>query len=445
MGAPAIIAALAAKDDEEIRGALVAGYVLTIPDDTDPLTWDPREVTGVGGATVQTVRWQGKLWDRDEDDVSSADEITVITLADGTNYLTNDVSMPVAVISKTIDTPPDEIDRQYGDAHLIPDAANDDWAGHEGDVALWTARGYYFRPPAVGHLLYIRDELGYVHYSEANEWEAGIGAYTIDSGGVRPSNLFIRAWSVENSTTTAPPATGPAAEQYIIGASATGAWAGHDKKIAWRPAVDAAFLLTTPFVGEEAYDRALGYRVKWTGTEWAAAGAIWVNRATSFTAGSGSTTAPSGNTFYAAYSATTAPTTAQRRRIDDVGLSYTARRTSAPLIFKYNADTLVYPTATGSGSTDIGDLVIALFRDSETNAIAWHKINFPKEVIQAIIALGGTIGSYNLHISAEFEIEANNASAHTYRIAVMSWNRVSAVGWDIFELTRRRFHVQEAA
>ena len=93
MVAPAIIAALAAKDDEAIRNALIGEGIGYIASATDPLTFDPRAVTGVGGVKFQVVLWQERLWFRNESDVSEADEITVITLADGANYLTNDVRL----------------------------------------------------------------------------------------------------------------------------------------------------------------------------------------------------------------------------------------------------------------------------------------------------------------------------------------------------------------
>jgi hypothetical protein len=64
-----------------------------------------------------------------------------------------------------------------------------------------------------------------------------------DVGSVQPQNLLIRDWNVENQTTNAPPANGPAGEQYVIGPLPTGAWAGNAKKIAFRPALNGAFVI----------------------------------------------------------------------------------------------------------------------------------------------------------------------------------------------------------
>ncbi len=274
MGQSAIIAAIEDKDDEALRSAIVAELIPVIASGVDPQTYDPRELGVAGGSVFAVVCWQELLWFRNEDSLADHDEITCIRLADGVAYLTNDVRFPDAVLSRTVATPPLDTDSPpvaFGDCYLVPAGATDDWADHENELALWTARGWRYRPGAYGMLIYVRDpvDLGFVHFNADDEWEDGVGPRNLVDGSVRPSDLLIRSWDFENQTTTAPPASGPAGEQYVIGPGATGAWAGQDKKIAWRPAADAAFRITTPFVGEEGYDKALGKHIRWT------AGGIW--------------------------------------------------------------------------------------------------------------------------------------------------------------------------
>src|SRR5688572_25255805 len=95
----AIPGAIASKDHEAIRAAIVNELIPIIPADVDPQTWDPRELEGAGGNVWLAVNWQERFWYRDDDSVADHDEITCIILLDGGHYLTNDLRMPQAVLS----------------------------------------------------------------------------------------------------------------------------------------------------------------------------------------------------------------------------------------------------------------------------------------------------------------------------------------------------------
>lgn len=424
MGQSAIPAAIAAKDFAEMRAAIVSELVPVIPDVTDPQTWDPRELGVSGGNVWKAVIWQGRMWFRDDDSVDDHDEITEIVLLDGGHYVTDDVRFPAYVLSRSVDTPPDPDDvdpedrPQYGQAWRVPDAANGDWAGHENEVAMWTARGWRYRPADIGDLHYIVDEAGYEHVNADEEWEDGIGAFALQPQSVRPNHLLIRAWSFENQTTTSPPSAGPAGEQYVVGPGATGAWSGHDGKIAWRPGTDGAFIITSPFVGEEGFDKSLNIKVRFSGTAWVSAEGAYVGRNSVKTTSGSTTLSPDASAYL--YSASSAPTLSSRRVTDDVVLSYAAKKANNKLRFQYRA-------AMSSINTEF---VVALFRDSEATAIDW-------------VPLSPIAASIDALINVVFEIAASDAASHNYKIFLFRNSNSDRIAGAT--LTRRLFEVVEQA
>lgn len=400
MGASAIPAAIAARNWEDMRAAFVSELVPVIPAATDPQTWDPRELGVAGGNVWKAVIWQEVIWHRDPDDsTTDHDELTCIVTLDGSRYKTNDVRFPESVLSRTITEPPIS-GVEYGDTFLVPEGGTEDWAGKDGYRAMFTARGWKFRPPSVGELVYVADpvDLGFIHVNDQGEWEDGVGPRNLIDGSVLPRHLLIRSWQVENQTTTAPPSEGPAGEQYIVGPAATGAWAGHDKKIAWRPATGAAFVITTPFVGEVVFDKNLNIPIRWNGTAWeSAAGAIifhdykFENGTTGFTL--------SGSGFYT-YSPTTAPTTSNQHVIESLQFTHTAKRVGAKIIVTYIADVVVSagaPVATG------------LWIDAQSASVRWTR-GGP--------GAGAQFSDHQQNFVAV--IEATDTLSHTYRIKIMT-------------------------
>lgn len=398
MGIQELAAAFTARDWEEQREQLIGGLIHFIPAATDPQTVDPRELAASGGAVAPIVAWQEKFWWRDEESTADHDEITVITLLDGTNYVTNDIVFPPVVQSRTLSAEPDEDSSpavEYGLAWRIPEGATgDEWPDHENEVALWTARGWRYRPGNIGDLHYILDEEGYEHFNADEEWEDGIGAFAIQAGSVQPDDLLIPAgWQFENQTTTAPPATGPAGETYIIGPAATGAWSGHDGKIAWRPALDTAFVIRTPNVGEIGYDKNLGIRVSWNGSAWVSAAGSLVGFKASTLAEDGAFSQFGASADYG-YSAGTAPTKAggTERGAQSAGLAYAVKAVGNKL--RIRARGVIGATTTNTWA--------AIFRDLENAAIDWT----------------AKIGAVGDTFDVSFIVTPADTNSHTYYFAL---------------------------
>ncbi|MBY9045493.1 hypothetical protein, partial [Pseudomonas fluorescens] len=153
------------------------------------------------------------------------------------------------------------------------------------------------------------------------------------------------------------------------------------------------------------YDKAQANDFRFDGSVWASATGVWVGRAsigptngTVDTSFLGST----GATYF--YSATVAPTTSQRRATDVASaLTYSAKKTSALLRFQYNADCNFAPGASGV-ATNNRPAVLALFRDSESNAIAWKMIPFVVDLTFANILAS------NVNLNDAFEIAATDTA-----------------------------------
>lgn len=445
MGSSAIPAAVMARDPEAIRAALVSELVPVIASNVDPQTWDPRELPGVGGNAWQAVIWQERLWFRDEDSLTDHDEITCIRLLDGIAYLTNDIKFPGFVLSRTIATPPDEEDRAYGDTHRVPAGATDDWAGHENDDAMWTARGYRFRAPVTGDLHYVVDEAGYEHFSADDEWEDGFGALVFENGTIRPNSLLIRGWSVENETTNTLPATGPAGEQYIVGPSPTGAAAGQAKKIAWRPATDAAFIFTTPFVGEKVYDKATQTEVRWTGTVWQSSVSGYASIITAEATAAASIASTGSASPGYAFSPTTPPTSTANRSVlgDPLICPVTADYAGQLIEADYVASQTTRLALTGGGSLSFVKITAGIFVDSEVNARDWHEIFYNAQVSGAY----SDVLHASIRFEAKFRLSLADTSAHTLKVIFFIQTNFDAANLSAatVSLARRRIIARKLA
>lgn len=414
--------AIASHDDDEITAAVVGGVVLAILDSVNPQTVSLRSSTG---AVAPEVAWDGRLWAFDPDSIAAHDGLTCIVTIDGDHYLTNDVKFEQNVISRVVTTPPDPDDidpdarPDYGDQYLVPPGSTDDWSGHIDEIAQWTARDWVFHVPTAGEEYLVKDEgeTGlYIHYNKDAESEDGLPGNLIDQS-VRPSTLLIRAWQVENQTTTAPPATGPAGEQYIIGASATGLWAGKDGKIAWRPSTDATFEIATPFVGEEIWDKAAGLKYRWTGTAWvSAAGAIIGYTYASTQAASAGTITNPGTDYV--YSDGTAPTASVNRTADPVTLTYAAKSISNKLRIKYRAH------CTFGAASFLS--TFGILRSAENDAVAWDEVS-----VEASITL-------KMIVELTFLITPTNTLSQTYKLVgyenASGTQRVTAFSHRLFEI-----------
>lgn len=365
-----------------------------------------------GGGTTPAAIQNGLIYSHDEDDTTTAyDGVTCLVSADAQRYkIEAALRTPFNVRDKDLTTPP--VSPSYGDAYLIYGSPTGAWAGKAGYIAIWTARGYSFALPPIGFLVYVRDETSFYHRNNAGAWTLGTGTRTLGANSVSASNIIgqIVRWRVENQTTNTLPASPSIGDTYICGPSWPGGNAG---KIAICED-GSTFTIYNPSLGWEAYDKAQKNSYIFDGSGWVSAVGPLLGRKSVFTV-TGSTTGEGSGAY--GYSSTTAPTSGLNRLRDTVKLTYTARKTGATLKFTYDAY-LAYNT--------VGLVSVALFRDSETNAIAWHRT----------VGVGANLSAQT---SFTFEISASNASSHDYYIALHTETATAVT------VERRLFVVEEFA
>lgn len=355
----ALRAAIVARDPDEISAAVYDELIPIIPNATDPATYDPRELGPSGGNVFKGVAWQGKNWWRDDTSVAAADNVTCIILLDGGHYLTNEVTFPQTVESRTVTAPPDSPGTDpsvVGKAWRVPAAATGTWAGHDDDVAMGSGRGWLFHTPGVGEEHYVRDADLYEQFRDDNAWhdrEASLGAQSI------PFSAFLWDGRVENQTTNAQPTTIGVGTAHIIGPSPTGAkWAGNAGKLSISEATNDVTVYT-PFVGQRVFDKSLNSSVSWNGTAWIPAVGLLVAISGPYQTSSGSVTNGGVGTY--AYSDSVAPTSSISYREDSITITATPKKANATHRFTYQF--------LNNGAAL--DLTIALFRDSISAAVDW--------------------------------------------------------------------------
>jgi hypothetical protein len=60
-----------------------------------------------------------------------------------------------------------------GDSYIVATGATGDWAGHDGEVAVYTGSGWAFGAPRVGWLALVEDESVLSAYKSGG-WSAGV-------------------------------------------------------------------------------------------------------------------------------------------------------------------------------------------------------------------------------------------------------------------------------
>jgi hypothetical protein len=428
-------------DADLLRPALVRRTMYTFALAEDPETF----VALVNGAIPNAIAWNNTIFWLDEADTTTPhDGVTVIRTSDDYCYKVEDIDMRRrSVLSFTTTAPP--VSPSVGDSYLVPAGATGAWSSHQDDIATYTPRGWVFEVPGLGRQLQDEEVDGMLRYS-ATGWVYGYGTQAFDDDSI-PYSASL-GWGnrliVENQSTTTPP-TAVKGLRYVVGAGAGGAWSGKDTKIAICE-VAGAWVFYTPEDGLIVFDKALRSDYRWSSatSAWISAAGSWVGRKSAPLTLSGSTTAPSGTSIYT-YLNNTAPTTSSRRLIDTVTLAYAAKKTGAVLRFDYTADALFTQGATTGSSTL--PVVIAIFRDSVVDAIAWKKLQTPVHDlhrINSLLSVPITGFAPSASIQDFFEVTAPDASSHTYTIAIISGIQVG-VTVDAGTLERRLFTVQEAA
>jgi hypothetical protein len=387
---------------------------------------DVVAVDPVSGATITDVLLLGRVFHLDPADTTTAgDGVSCLVSYDGKRYklaIGTDV-LAYSVLDDTLAVPPTSPD--LGDAYIVAAAATGDWAGKDGQIAVFTARQWEFITIAVGRLVYVEGRDAYAHKDAAGDLIDGFGAQSIGTNAVRVSSIIGKPvrWFIENQTTNAPPSPSIGVN-YIIGPSPTGVWSGHAAQIA-ACEDGSTWTIYAPRAGELAYDKSLAIDYRFDGTQWASSAGAWIGLQTVFTGG-GSAFIPGGNNVYG-YAFDNPPITTNRRYGDLSSLTRAARVGVGRLRITYSADLKLTTAAfTGAVDTDGG---IALYRDTELAAVGWYFL--PNRNI-------------NHHVEVTFVIDVKDTNPHEYGIATLSAG-VDGVGFIDYAPSRRTLTIEERA
>jgi len=367
-----------------LRDGLLRNAPLIIPTAGEVTT------TLLTGARALVVAGASFFYDA-ADTVSAHDGVAVLVSLDGRRYkLGKPQFVPNRVESYT-NTPPGS--PALGAAYLVGLAPSGAWAAHADDVAVYTVNGWAFINPdnIAGLILYVADEDSSYQFADSG-WRKGLGASAVGDGSIRPNHLassLPRIFSVENQTTSAPPVSPVDGSSYIIGPSPTGSWAGHGGKIAVFQ--DAGWAIFPPVEGWRVWDKALDAEYVFNGLAWISPilAQIAVPRiGTAFISNAGAlgvagASNSSGAAFQYVYSDGVAPTTSARRIIYDfLDISFAATAAGRKLVFEWDGVDLA------TFDQSFYTVTIAIFRDSEANAIAWCNPNLFKSRLMALSADG---------------------------------------------------------
>lgn len=128
--------------------------------------------------------------------------------------------MHLSVIDRDLTAPPGS--PTAGDTYIVGAGATGDWAGKDGQVAIWDGEAWAYGVPRTGWLAHIEDEQVLAVF-RADEWSTEI---------TPPAPLITSPVSVLDRDLDEPPSEPEAGDRYIVGAMATGEWTGHDEDIA---------------------------------------------------------------------------------------------------------------------------------------------------------------------------------------------------------------------
>lgn len=391
-----------APSPSALRDELLKNAPLVIP--------TAAEVASTVLANCRALLVGGAHYFYDSTDTTSAhDGVAVLVSSDGRRYKLGAPRFVPYRVESYGDDPPGS--PALGEAYLIGPAPSGAWAAHADEVAIYTVNGWAFILPdnMAGLILYVADEDASYQFTDSG-WRKGLGASAVGDGSIRPNHLaatIARVFSVENQTTNTPPGSPVEGVCYVVGPSPTGAWSGAAGRVAIYQ--DGAWAIFAPAEGWRIWDKSLDLEYVFNGTAWFAP--LLANQAitrvgTSFVGNAGTSTvvgaSNSGSApWQYAYSDTVAPTTAARRlAFDFLDVNFAASAAGRKLLFEW--DGLNLPVLDQTSFT----CTVAIFRDTEVNAIAWCNPNvFKNRLI----------------------VTAADASSHSYRLAVTVFETIGTV------------------
>ncbi|ASP23570.1 ribonuclease III (plasmid) [Antarctobacter heliothermus] len=92
-----------------------------------------------------------------------------------------DVAVQLAVIARDLAVPP--ADPGQGDRYLVPAGASGDWAGRDGEIAVYDMNTWVFQAPVAGWSARVLSEDAQVRF-DGTAWQDGLGALHVDTLGV---------------------------------------------------------------------------------------------------------------------------------------------------------------------------------------------------------------------------------------------------------------------
>ena len=150
-----------------------------------------------------------------------------------------------------------------GDSYVLTAApTGTDWAGNAKKVATFTARGWIFRTPFVGMIVYSEGDAAFYHYSAAGSCTQGPVAGGLSDASIAPKKLFhpFAILKVVDQRNAPPGGTPTEGTMYQVSTSPTGAFATKSNQVArWNAA--GAWEFFSPDEGDTIYrlDVALPY------------------------------------------------------------------------------------------------------------------------------------------------------------------------------------------
>lgn len=89
--------------------------------------------------------------------------------------------MQLSLLSVGSGTPP--LTPQEGDAYGVGASAVNEWAGHEGEIALYVNGGWVFVPTTLGMRAYVSDESGWASF-DGTAWQVGMQTLSPHGAGM---------------------------------------------------------------------------------------------------------------------------------------------------------------------------------------------------------------------------------------------------------------------
>lgn len=92
-----------------------------------------------------------------------------------------DVAVQLAVIARDVTAPP--ASPAQGDRYLVPAGASGDWAGRDGEIAVYDMNTWGFQAPVAGWVARVLSEDAQLRF-DGSAWQEGLGALRADTLGL---------------------------------------------------------------------------------------------------------------------------------------------------------------------------------------------------------------------------------------------------------------------